>query len=676
MHRYDGLMIDDCGTRSSYFRVQSLTLYRVYHKMFSLTMSETRPTVLNRRAFAAFAFILLSASKAMGFQSPSIPFGPQTPSIHRRIHSFMAVDGSKLSLMEEAAELKARAERMRLEAERQEAALTLSKIESLERKLADDKWLAKHRDEEPQLIRQLDDLTNRLQREKASPADSARTTTKPTVSMKFGTATTTTQRESTSMTSSGDDLQVPEYGFVKKELDLYLPVAKEIESRMVNATIEEKLGAFRESPQLKDYFQSKIEELFLGPLKEFQRLDYLKEEYMKSTSSSEKDQLKREMQNLENSIDDGSLLVCDSIYKELPPLTEEYVEARIKAISSLPPVLQAFYKRNVNVALEDDLRFAIELDHFEPQLDLLYRIDNSTPLTEDQLAEAMQAFASLSPLVKDRFAQELGLENGKDASAVLKKLEGKGSWSPQGNTITIPEKEIFAELDFQDRSRWVEEMLPSLAQLEEFAPTEEQMAILYSQVLKKSFAPLTKPERVKGGYFIRGQNYFQGEVANDKLMDALRRKIDASPLAGKVQMFYIFDPSPATDEEIEFGNDFRPVLFVAGGTPKEMYDPATPVTKGLVSMSAIFFMAAFALGAYGVNDSVMDQLQAAINSGDSSLSLVLDLLAPIVLPLGAIQLSHEAAHRVVAWKNKVRQSRSFVASKMMLTIRMSLFIRV
>jgi 3-deoxy-D-manno-octulosonic-acid transferase len=111
---------------------------------------------------------------------------------------------------------------------------------------------------------------------------------------------------------------------------LYLPAAEEIEARMTNATLSEKLEAFQTAPELQEHMKMKIQTMLVQPMEDMQRLEDMKQKFLYSTSSAEKDKLKKEINRLEETLeDDGPFSYSDSIYKGLPTLSEVDTLARL-----------------------------------------------------------------------------------------------------------------------------------------------------------------------------------------------------------------------------------------------------------------------------------------------------------------------------------------------------------
>jgi hypothetical protein len=190
--------------------------------------------------------------------------------------------------------------------------------------------------------------------------------------------------------------------------------------------------------------------------------------------------------------------------------------------------------------------------------------------------------------------------------------------------------------------------------MEETRPTEEEIEIFCSEILDKSTFTLTsKPERVLGGYYLRGINRLDGDRANDVLVARLTEKLQKSSLKDDVRFFFIPDPMQLTDEEIESGSRKLPLLAVTSRNPTEFYSLSSPTTKALVSAGGVLSTCIFALGACGMNAGAMDRLQLALEAGSTEFSWLGEMVGTIVLSMLGLQLAHEAAHKVIAWRDKV-----------------------
>jgi hypothetical protein len=559
--------------------------------------------------------------------------------------------------------MKKEAKRMRLEAEKDEAALTLKKIEAVEVKLNNKSWLAKHPDQEADLKAQLQLLNDRFLGKVIPPIP------KIIPSIKKEEATSSSVKELSPR--SAKSRVGPRAGFDDEDLELYIPVAKEIDERLPDATSAEKLEAFRTAPELQNHFQQKIQEMLVGPLEEMQELERLKTEYLDSSSTKEREMLKREIAKLEDSSDDNSaFLYSDSVHMDdLPPLTEEELKVRLEVVGALPDTLIALYKQRSGLDEDGDLRLAAEIDYFEPQTQLLEQIRFIKPLPADMREDFIRGYNMLPQSVRDHFAKNQGLNGGNDAVEVLKQVEkSEGNLSPLMQIVEasnaqseLPE---YNDIEFVDRSRFLEEFYPSIADMEGSHPEEEDVQSFASTILgKKSFMVTSKLERVSGGYYIRGVNLFEDEedgskTASDKLVGKITEKLASSPLADKLEFFYVFDPSPPTDEDLEFGNGDEPIIVITAKDPEKFYNLASPLTKGGVGFFGVLSTLLFTIGSCAFNTAVAERFTATLNKADVSgvldLQWLISMFMPIFLSISAIQIGHELAHRVVASKDKVR----------------------
>ena len=637
------------------------------------------------------------------------------------------------------------AARIRNEADALEVALTLRKIQTLQAQLnSRQTYWAKHPDQRDDLQQELEQLQQRRRppREAAEatpisqgspPPPSSNSVTadngKPLSSKSkashtstvTSTTTTTTQSTLTSTSTTLSDLSPPnavsDYrsrtetmvnplnGFDPEDLQLYIPIARDIESSMPNATMNEQLQAFQSTPQLQQHFAIKLQELWQEPLQDMQRLDELKQQYWQSTSDVEKQQLKRDIQQLERTIDrDGLFEYSDSIYLDrLYDLTADELCERRSAVAQLPPLLQTLYKRRCGVVENDanrnddddrTLELAILLEHYEPQLDLLEQVHELTPLTVEQQDETRRALQRLPSLVRRHWAlEELGLDeyaenddtdpnhtrlvqalvqrngasltdsNDTDAEETWSNLKGLMMDAATGTSadaiVRASSLSDLNDLDFVDRSRYVDEFYPCVARLEAQRPPQQFADDFCARILdnkqSRIYMVRSRPERVVGGYYIRGENQISNDDSGQKLVHRIQTALRDDPeLHNKLEFFYIPDPAPLSDEKVELGYSEQPLILLTAKNREIFYDNSEPLIKLAISALGICSTFLFALGASVLQPTAQDRIQAAL---DSETSLDLSWLAGNVATVGgsflAILLAHEVAHRVVAWSNKV-----------------------
>lgn len=569
-----------------------------------------------------------------------------------------------LSAQEETARrFRAEAERIRLEAEKLDIALTLDKIAAIETKLANRKWLEKHPDQASTLEEQLLVLQRKLKGEAlVVKRETPSAETKP-VLPEVEAHKSRQQRQPKKQPVSQ---QHPIAGFDEADLALYLPVAERIEATMSNnATAEEKLIAFREAPELQEAFSAKIQALLVEPMQNLQKLENLKSRYLYSTSLVEKNQLKREIDQLESQLEtDGPFQYADSIFVDTPPMSEDELQQRMQAVSQLPPVLQSLYKRRNNVnddegTPDETLRTAILVEHYEMQLQLLEQA-RTLERSAQERAQIRQALESLPEVVREHIARrELSLEDASDLDKMIEVMQ-EGAEDPAWSTLQQVVMEVsssddlpeYSDLDFVDRSRYVEEFFPSVARMEGQHPTEQEITDFVSLLDRRTFQVTTKPERVMGGYYIRGDNLLSDDESGTKLVERIAKSLAASTaLKDRLQFFYIPDPSPLPDEQVEMGYEDPNVLMVTTKNATVFYDYAQPLSKVAVSLLGVGAMGLFALGSSVFQPSA----QSALDAGDvDALAQLIDNAVLVAASVVALQLVHEVAHQVVAWKDKVR----------------------
>lgn len=578
-----------------------------------------------------------------------------------------------LTVDDEAARLRKEAEMMRLQAEKMDLSLTLEKIRGIESKLDNRRWLEKNPEKELELKSQLQNLNKKLIGKDKPTEEVVISNAKSEKEANLASSNSRSRARKSVIVNDrlrGKKKALPESplaGFDDSDLELYIPIAKDINKMIPDVPIGEKLEAFRTAPELQAHFQQKIKSMLVEPLEEMQLLESLKQKYLDSSSSKEKENLKREINRLESRVDDDSpFIYSDSFYcDKLVPLSHEELDLRLDAVGSLPDILISIYKQRTGLLEEDELALAIEMDYYEPQLQLLGQVGFVGPLTDDLRESFIKGYNSLPTPVQESFCAKNGLEKGIDAGQVLKRLlNDKGPLSPMMDVVQAASSEQpeYDDIDFVDRSRFLEEFYPAVGRMEGEHPSPVEIEKFTTEVLdRNAFMVTSKPERVAGGYYIRGTNLLLddedlGLTAADKLAATVSKELLSSDL--NLEFFYILDPSPPTDEEIEFGSGDRPIFVVTSRNPRKFYSLSNPTTKVLTTVTGLLTTFFFSVGACALNPSISDRFTATLDSATSTgvvdLQWLADLFVPIFLGTLGIQLSHELGHRLVAIVYKVR----------------------
>jgi len=684
----------------------------------------------------------------------------------------------------EAKRLLRDAERLRLEAEQMDATLTLQKIANLEEKLSNDDWLKK---QQGQTVKDLYEELRMLEMKVSRPNSSVRSTDimipkqqEESLSSKVQPPQTSSYSKSSSDRYKNDNKRTnpnlpPLAGFDDKDLNLYVPIAEDVNKMAPNMTLNQRIGLFRDAPELQAHFKEKIQNLLLGPLEEMQELETLKQQYFESTSSREKESLLKEIKRLEAKMDDqdigmngnggvndpGGVGYSKSILlspDKLPPLTEDELKERYDAIKALPDILVAVYLQRIglydlpvafstiklevgsggigvnmntvnnsatNANDEDDtqeiesngsiegdeeqagtkddrpfdlfenLELAIELDYYDLQLQLLNQALAIRPMPEEVRKDYAAAFRSLPLRVRERYvtnslgidtidASVLASDEEKDVECVLEEilkpldeefslgsfinLNGKSKEEGKEQPIEPPE---YNDVEFIDRSRYLEEFFPTVAQLEDARPLPEEVDLFVTDCLSgpgnKPFMVTSKPERVIGGYYIRGTNQLgfdenSSVSANDRLIQEVSKRLENHPtLKDKIEFYYILDPSPPTDEEMELEVGLNPLFLITAKDPKTMYGLSSPLTKTAITISGFLSTFLFSVGSCVLNPRVNANIQSTLDnvSSTGSTTTFIDvtwfyqLTLPLFFSFMSIFIAHELGHRIVAFNYKV-----------------------
>eukprot|EP00522_Entomoneis_paludosa_P013050 CAMPEP_0172448464 /NCGR_PEP_ID=MMETSP1065-20121228/7479_1 /TAXON_ID=265537 /ORGANISM="Amphiprora paludosa, Strain CCMP125" /LENGTH=873 /DNA_ID=CAMNT_0013199973 /DNA_START=32 /DNA_END=2653 /DNA_ORIENTATION=+ len=573
---------------------------------------------------------------------------------------------------DQVASFRREADRMRKEAETLERELLLRKIEAIQQKLSNQAWMQKNADKQEDLERELTFLQKGLESSGSSasaPASTSTSAVQPKFTPQFAETQVVEEKdlastkggESSSSTIQRVDStrpqvtpETPPRGFDEEDLEVYIPVAEKIQAGMTNATTAEKLAAFREAPELQDYFQQKIQKMLVKPMEDMRRLEELKGEYLQSVSKVEKMNIKREMEAIEKTIEaDGPFSYSDSIFINIAPISEQELTKRVAAIDALPALLKVLYKQRVGLAEDGDISLGIQLDHYEQQVQLLEQIRIEGAVTDENKEEPMQALLSLPVPVRDHLAQKYGLEDSSDLNRLVESLttmDKDVEWSAIQKLViaSSASNEDYDDIDFIDRSRYVEEFYPSLARLEEVLPPLEDVELFLGEVLdSRSFMVRSRPERVVGGYYIRGYNSISGEEdPGTRLVERLSAKLASSELRDRIQFFFINDPEPLSDEDFEMENGPDQIIFLTGKDDDLMTNNADGLTKAGVNILGLSVMFLFSyltveLRPYNQvfeNASPADMIGAAL---------------PVFFSLLTVQVAHEVGHKIAAMQGNM-----------------------
>lgn len=479
-------------------------------------------------------------------------------------------------------------------------------------------------------------------------------------------------------------------GFKEYELQLYIPIAERIEQTMINATTDEKLEAFRQLPELQDHFRQKLA-LQLSPIQDLLSLENYKSQYLKSRSANEKQSLLRQIRRLEQSLQAVEDITISTnnrpLYRgnSIPTLTETELQTIVQELQELPALLQSLLKRKNQLKDSDGLRLAITLDHYRSQVDALlfeaYHFDKTeirrsveylptevqqyvakkllsleqssskeiADTTNDIELEDLVDLLSKNRLDSDDSTMDRKIQVVFEPSSSSKRRRKKRPAAARMLNRELPE---YSDVEFMDRSRYIEDLYPSIARLEGLHPDMETVENILRALDRKTFMVTSKPERVLGGYYIRGVNQIEGDDSGTKLMDRLKRQLSDFDT---VEFFYILDPSPIPEEEYDLSQSRSPVLLITGKNASVFYNHANIWTKLAVTVLGVATMSLFATGVCVLEPAVQEQLNAATSAEDVDLFWLTHSVLQILGSLIAIQVAHEVGHVFVGWRDKVRR---------------------
>jgi hypothetical protein len=191
-------------------------------------------------------------------------------------------------------------------------------------------------------------------------------------------------------------------------------------------------------------------------------------------------------------------------------------------------------------------------------------------------------------------------------------------------------------------SGYVKSLLPAVTRKNGQTPALDDVNVFFAEALgKRTFNPTSKPEPIPGGFIIRGENRLK---TGDDLISSLDKALQSSSVAGKMQVFYIKDPTLVTEEQFETNTMEQPVLLVTG---PDLSPDTNPLVKPIITA-----LGGVSIAAYGLAVCLSTE-----SATPDSLYWSEEMVSPLLLAVIGTQVAHEAAHLLVALKDKVRQSK-------------------
>jgi hypothetical protein len=352
-------------------------------------------------------------------------------------------------------------------------------------------------------------------------------------------------------------------------------------------------------------------------------------------------------------------------------LTKEELQSAVDLYNTLPHYVRKVLRRAVTKSYNNKLNDLEPVNNTEVVLKLYRQRRNLMKYPSTWVRPSTMSTES-GPLTVDATGTVVVNENntmygGKWGPLALA-LETKNTYDEALNSLTLGANNTKTELE-----RFVESFFPPVTRKgKEFEPTEVDVSDIMTFVVgKDNFNPKSKPEKIPGGYVIRGTNRFDtGEAlidaldkrfeqyctsvvytdTDDKSLDIEEARRRAS-LRDRIEIFYCKDPTPEAMEDMTelFGEsvlvllakDFSPV------TSNRFVNIATTV----LALCACFV---FSIGCFGTTENVVQRMHAtALSPSDHDLVWFNSLFFPLIGSISLIQVVHELGHLLVSWQGKV-----------------------
>ena len=192
-----------------------------------------------------------------------------------------------------------------------------------------------------------------------------------------------------------------------------------------------------------------------------------------------------------------------------------------------------------------------------------------------------------------------------------------------------------------DKEQMIESLFPESTRKEGNEINEGQAVLFMSEVLAKDnvWTATGPPEKVPGGFLIRGSTRYENGA---ELIEAIDENLAKSRVRNQIVCFYVFDPTPVTEEQMNQG-DRPPVLFVTA--PDVARDPA-PIQRSLISSVALGTIWYNSLLPFLLNDKYMKMADEQLALADASMPSNVDFLNDLSFPLFAATVGVQAVHEM------------------------------
>eukprot|EP00558_Chaetoceros_sp_UNC1202_P010603 CAMPEP_0197234186 /NCGR_PEP_ID=MMETSP1429-20130617/1990_1 /TAXON_ID=49237 /ORGANISM="Chaetoceros sp., Strain UNC1202" /LENGTH=863 /DNA_ID=CAMNT_0042692531 /DNA_START=24 /DNA_END=2615 /DNA_ORIENTATION=- len=263
--------------------------------------------------------------------------------------------------------------------------------------------------------------------------------------------------------------------------------------------------------------------------------------------------------------------------------------------------------------------------------------------TAAEIDSATTLYENLPAPMKAMLAQSVGEKDESDSTSVVTKMIREKKLLPSDDGVEFvifgnSEDGSSATMEEIQNAGHIKSLLPEVTRKEGQAPLEEDVDEFFKTLGKKTFNPTNKPERIPGGYIIRGDNRLKN---GNELVKAIRKRLQEkeSGLGEKLNFYFVRDPTIATEEDYQTDNFETPVLILTG-------TDLTPDTNRFVKPAVT------SLGALSVvSFSVAVCLSTDLNMDAATME---SMTGPLLFSIVGTQIAHEAAHQIVALKDKFK----------------------
>mmetsp|Transcript_9466 Transcript_9466/g.23235 ORF Transcript_9466/g.23235 Transcript_9466/m.23235 type:complete len:980 (+) Transcript_9466:148-3087(+) len=208
-------------------------------------------------------------------------------------------------------------------------------------------------------------------------------------------------------------------------------------------------------------------------------------------------------------------------------------------------------------------------------------------------------------------------------------------------------------------------------------PTDAQIDALVKTILPAvKFSSSSKPQRVAGGYTISGSHKYDD---GDKLLEAIDNEIAKSRPNLKDQLTVLYTPSYGLlsinlEEMNSMGNmnldnllaeqdvldafaNSEPILFITGPTIVRDANRVGLALTSILGLATSWYLSVYP---FLLNDKIASRIDADLQLVEANLqpdmSYLTDLSIPLFFCFMSLQFIHEAAHRLVAFSKGVTLS--------------------